>query len=304
MASVVDKETIIGTNIAETEDGYTDTAVFYVTGLDESGPSKKLQAMTTTGVPTIGDPHPFIGGIVARSKSAKMDKGGFSAFVTVNYAVPAEEDSGGGGGGGPDGSGGTPGTVRLGSVYERVPSNYATNLDGSRGEAIKLGINLDEPFNLEGGGGSYSQAEDLNAVNTQVGEVVAYVPRLTVIVRGNTAKCPISKALKTGFTNADNFLQPIAGLFDAPPDGTADTWLLIRSGSNSTDNNASFDFEFEWAYNPATWHQVAVFIDPRSGRPPGNVTAPPDMMPGSRGNGTLVVRVAGQATFTPYVTLT
>jgi hypothetical protein len=302
MPSVVEKETIIGSNISRTLDGFADTAVFYVTGLDAVGSQKKFQAITTPGIPQPGNPHPFISGIQVLSiPSVKLHKGGFSAMVTVNYGVPPDEDSSGGGGG-PDGSGSLAGTVRLGAVYERLSSNYAVNTDGSRGDLIKVGADLGVVADLAAGQ-SYSQAEELTEANTQVGEVDIFVPRVTVIKRGNTIKCPLLKAQKTGFTNSDAFLNGIAGLFDGAPDGTADTWLLIRSSANSTDNNASFDFEFEWAYNPAKWYGVATFIDPASGRPPANTGTPQPFEPGARGNGTLVVRIAGQTAFAPYVSL-
>lgn len=299
MASVVQKQTIIGSNLSQNEDGFTDTAFFFVTGLDAVGAEKKYQAITTVGVPQIGDPHPFISGIRVRNiPRVTVHKGGFTAQVEVSYAKPDSEDGDGGGGGG--GGGGVPGTVRLGAVYERVPSNFSTNINGTVGDLIHL--KWDSTVSFEEGG-SLTGSGEANAITTQVGEVNTYIPRLTVIKRGNTLKCPLTKAQKTGFTNADNFLAPIAGLFDAPPGGTPDTWLLIRSSANSTDNNESFDFEFEWAYKKETWHEVAVFIDPATGRPPGNVKAPANILDGERGNGTLVVRVAGQTNFTPYVQL-
>ncbi|MEM6259672.1 MAG: hypothetical protein AAGI37_15440 [Planctomycetota bacterium] len=304
MPSVIDKETIIGSNFRITEDGAEDTVIYFVKGLDAPGMQKKLQAATTRGIPEVGDAHPFIPGIVCRGiPRVDVHKGGFTAKVEAFYATPSEEDSGGGGEG-PDGSSGIPGTVRLGAVYERVPSNYDTKIDGTVGKKIQIGHDWEaEIQENDENGGVISGAVEKDQGNSQTGEVNAYVARLTVILRGNTEKCPLSKAQRTGFTNADNFLQPIAGLFDAPPDGTPDTWLLIRSGANSTDNNASFDFEWEWAYKPETWHEIAVFIDPRTGRPPANISRPPEIVPGAKGIGTLVVRVAGQANFRPYVTL-
>ena len=300
MPSVVEKETIIGSNLSQSEDGFEDTAIYRVTGLDAPGSEKKYQAITTPGLPQIGDPHPFIPGIVVRRiPRVTVEKGSFNAKVEVFYANPSDEE--GGGGGGPDGTN-MQGTVRLGVVYERVPSNYTTNLDGTRGGPIKLGINPDAAFNLDGGGGS-GNIDESNAATIQAGEVNTYIARPTVILRGNTAKCPLSKGLKTGFTNADPFLDPIKNLFDKLPVHKEDTWMLIRTSSNSTDNNESFDFEFEWAYKEETWHEVAVFIDPATGRPPGNITMPNPIKLPQRGNGTLVVRVAGQAKFKPFVTL-
>lgn len=298
MASVVQKQTIIGSNLSQNEDGFTDTAFFFVTGLDAVGAEKKYQAITTVGVPQIGDPHPFISGIRVRNiPRVTVHKGGFTAQVEVSYAKPDSEDGDGGGGGG--GGGGVPGTVRLGAVYERVPSNFRTNKDGTIGKEIQIVHDFTVPFD----GDSLTGSGEKDAQKTMVGEVNAYLPRLTVIKRGNTLKCPLTKAQKTGFTNADNFLAPIAGLFDAPPDGNPDTWLLIRSSANSTDNNESFDFEFEWAYKKETWHEIAVFIDPATGRPPGNIKRPAQILENQKGNGTLVVRVAGQTNFTPYVQL-
>ena len=302
MASVIKKQTIIGSNMSETEDGIEDVAIFFVEGLDASGAEKKYQALTTPGVPRVGDPHPFIPGIVARSiPRIEVKKGGFHATVEVQYAVPSEEDGGGGGGGGgPDGTGNLPGTVRLGVVYERVPSNFAVNIDGTKGDPIHLKYDHTVSFDP---GGSQTGSGERDATTTQIGEVNNYIARPTVIIRGNTAFCPLGKGLKTGFTNSDNFLAPIANLFDVPPDGTADTWLLIRTSANSTDNNASFDFEFEWAYKKEKWYEVAVFIDPKTGRPPGNIKEPTPFQPGGEGNGTRVVRIAGQTAFQTFVTL-
>lgn len=295
--AIVVKETSRGSNLRWGDNGWEDTLVFTVTGLSGSTSFKRYIAALSPGIPQRGQNHPYIPGIVARScPGIEMPGGHEFARVTINYAVPEEGDGGGGGGGEVPIGGGI--SVRLGTIYERVSSNYAVNADGTRGEVVKVWWN--STVTAEQGEGSMgSIPTTLNDQNFQTGTVGNFIARPTLIFRGKSDKLPLSKSTKVGFTNSDDFLSKLSERFDDVPDAMQqdDTWMLIRQEANSKDGGQTIDVEREVAFRHDKWYEVATFINPATGRPPANLATPAALNPGIAGNGFKVVRVAGQASF-------
>ncbi|MGB0970428.1 MAG: hypothetical protein ACPGVG_05630 [Mycobacterium sp.] len=294
------KEISAGSNIRWGDNGVEDTLVFFVSGLEGTTSKKRFDAMTATNVPQKGQPHPYINGIVARScPGVQMPKGHETARVVINFAAPEDGDDGGGGGGGEDDIPTKSGiSIRLGTAYERINSNYAVKKDGTRGDAIKVWWNSLIEVTTEAIS-TGARPEILTEQNFQPATVGNFVARPTLIFSGKSKTIPLSRSRKVGFTNGDDFISQINGRFDEVPAAmkVPDSWMLIRQSASSKDGGATVDVEREVAFRADKWLEVAVFINPATGRPPANLATPDVLAPGQVGNGFKVVRVAGQAAF-------
>lgn len=279
--AVTIKERLSGQSVNQTVQGYTATRIWTVDGLSEKSYKNLAAAIDEISIPAIGEAHPDIPSIVVTSKDATPE--GFDkATVTVTYSRSVF----GGGGNDPTGTTENP-ILSVSSRLEQVDTERVTGLDGTPDGAIKT-------FYVPGGEGSI---DGRDATHTpQVGKVKAFVPRATISFQRQesvSAATVVADAAEfVGFTNSGPWLNTrLAALNEA------DVWLCIGASANSTDGGLTFVRNFEFAYNPETWNVMAVFIDEKTGRPPEDVTLPSGTDAGLRGNGTLMVRVAGQRNF-------
>lgn len=275
------KERLASQSVGQTVQGFTATRIWTVSGLASGDYRILAEAIVAPGIPGIGEAHPDIAGIQVTNRDATSE--GFDkATVTVTYTRPIF----GGGGTDPTGTVENP-ILSVSSRLEIVTTNRVTGTDGQPLEPIKT-------FYIAGGSGSIDGRDERHT--PQVGEVKSFVPRATINFQRqesvSAADAVADAAEFVGFTNSGAWLN--TRLSDL---NRVDTWLCINSSATSTDGGQTFVRNFEFAYNPETWNVLAVFVDERTGRPPADVTLPESTDAGLRGNGTLMVRVAGQRDF-------
>lgn len=82
-----------GARAAEGKDGYQETAVFVVSGM-EGVPHRNWmsEALRTAGLPRMGDPHPSEPGVVVTDRRVNRISGD-RALVSVEYRVPSGEEA-------------------------------------------------------------------------------------------------------------------------------------------------------------------------------------------------------------------
>ena len=279
--AVTIKERMAGQTITETVQGFTASRIWTVDGLADGDYKMLASAINDPSIPAIGDAHPDLPNIVVTSKDVAPE--GFDkATVTVTYSRSIF----GGGGNDPTGTTENP-ILSVSSRLEQVDTERVTGLDGTPDGAIKT-------FYIADGEGSID-GRDANHT-PQTGKVKAFVPRATISFQRQetiTAATAVADATEfVGYTNSGPWLNTRRSELNV-----TDSWLCIGASANSTDGGLTFVRNFEFAFNPETWNVMAVFIDEQTGRPPDDVTLPDDTTAGLRGNGTLMVRVAGQRDF-------
>lgn len=199
--------------------GYRSGNNFLVDAVGGSAESRLYNAMTTSGIPQYGEPHPTIPDIVVIKVQAKPEGGGKQIRVSVIYGIP--EDA-------VDSSGeGSPGVASL-----------STNLSA---ETVWRDIN-----------GNLLKAQYQGLVGfifqTQTRYMQADVERPQVQVSLSRSENELPKAAMTkylGTVNAVNW----SGF---PPK----TWLC--SSITSRDNKGKFETEYQFTYRVGGWRAEVV----------------------------------------------
>lgn len=108
----------------------------------------------------------------------------------------------------------------------------------------------------------------------QVATVSKLVPTTTVTISRQEYTNPFSKIQTyNGTMNSGTWQLPDlvnGGYFNI--DGTAKRWLITSIQADSTDTGLSWDISYTFQYTVGGWDQYYAWIDPKTNRPPTDVT--------------------------------
>lgn len=233
------------------------------------------QALSASGLPKIRQAHPRFDANV-NTITLKEMLSDWRAVVTVTYQTQTDDNSGGGGGGG------NQATLSTGARYETVLSYRGVKIDGTLDELIEV------EYQLAPTGGNSTGDKD-----KQKGEVGIFRARpFITLTRIEEEDALVKSTEYVGFTNKGTWLEDYPAELNEP-----DSWLCTNIISTTADGGKTWRVSYEFMYRKELWHEMAVYIISETGLPPVDAKAPVDNIPGAKGQGTLIVRVAGQADF-------
>lgn len=220
-------------------DGFTATRVFLARNLSGADVNARLkEALDLPGVPRPGDPHPSVSNLYLLTVRAEpyTQESSTHARVVATYRVPSFDQA-------------PPDQPQFGT--RQISATVATvikNVDVNGDEII-----LQHTFNTVDENGNPVQRTEY-----QPTEVEVSVPQLVVSLTRRESQPP--------FYQSEAYLRKVnqSGWLGKP----ARTWLCTKVDGSSDDGGNTYTVVYEFTYNPDTWDQRVVFIDPDTGRPP------------------------------------
>jgi len=197
-------------------DGYTTERTFLVEGVGGTPESRLYNAMTTSGVPQINDPHPILPDVRVTKLNASANSSGSQISVTVIYSIPKADETA------TDAT--STGAISSGSVtLSTTLANDQTWFDID-GNFIKVSY-------LSGFG-----------IATQYKEADVQRPRQTVTFKRTESVIP--KSVIANYLGKINSV-PWSGF-------PAKTWLCSRVDATQ-DQEGKFEVSYGFSYDPNTW---------------------------------------------------
>lgn len=229
-------------------DGYKITRTAIVTGLSGAAAQLIFNAINNSGIPLLGDSHPFIPDIVVTSRSAEqIDRG--SARVTINYSQPD-------------------------ALADPVPDEEFAQISVSGGlvseETTKDNSGKDIGTNVWNGKvtpvtDNLGTITGFNARIEFVQQSVTYsIPRPTLRFQRKESINPVLRSLD--FVGTVNSF----GIWN----GAARTWLCTGIDGSSSDGGVTYDVTYEFTFNLNTW-DIGVRPQRQDGTYPIESTAKP-----------------------------
>lgn len=243
---------------------------YLVEGLEGSTALQRLHAATLApGIPRRGVLHPLLSVPVESVRAQFVNRDiTQAAIVEVNYGLV---QGGGGFENDPDDEGAMP-QIEILSTLQPIQTefdvhgnvlvidNYVTTIFDDSDPPVAIGSQSHPP---------------------QAGEVEVTADMHTIIARRRER---ISPGVIKGPTHTNTINS--GTVFGDP----AYVWKCAIGGSTD-DGGDSWNVVYEFQRNfPDTWNKVIVWRDPETGLPGAEVTRPPNMTPGSTGNGSKVTR--------------
>lgn len=208
-------------------------------------PAQKLwSAIHAKGLPVWGDPHQVIPGIFVNSVTAKLlsDSSTTQAQITIIYNAPGATTPP------PDFPPDPESPPMLSIETSLISARTSRDVHGN-----PIVVRYSPPLQ-EGEIGP-------TTVQEQTGEVDLLIPSEVVVFRRREVRNPHDKARAyLRHVNADE-------VFDDPPG----YWLVTKLSGDTDDRGATFNVTYEFQRNPDTWRATVIYIDPATGRPPGDI---------------------------------
>lgn len=232
---------IEGAELSEDENGYKATRIALVTGLQPTTHKALFIALTQTGLPKFGDPHPSIPGISCVSRACKYEGGNDKVRVTLEYAVPQPSQT-------PTpppspGQTGSQSTIRVGGSTQRTTTQK---------DAFGANIVVSHKFPA-----NFPDAEFAGKDVPQGADAEIEIPN---VVLSETRK---------EFGSPSNLAKSFVGTVNASSiwGGAPRTFLCTRIEGVTNDLGLTFEVTYEFQFNPQTWDATIVFRDPRTQKP-------------------------------------
>lgn len=232
MATVIE-DLMSGARATTDEQGMSVTRVFLIDDLTGPASTKMAQALSQTGIPRRGQPHPTIAGLSA----FQIDYEPISPTqirVEVIYRAPDIR-------------------FTVGDLnYEQISIDAVTELQQTQFDKDGRQMIVTARVEVEDENGN-TELRDVDQVVEADIEVPRKVIRVSSNLRANDAE--VASAY-VGTVNNANFK------------GYAPRTLLCTNYSvNTPDGSDTWTREIELVYKPDSWDLTAVFIDPDTGRP-------------------------------------
>ena len=281
------KKIIEGASVREEGSQVEITDVYYI---GELNPSQNMlaQALNTSGLPRYLDYHPTR---PVRCRRREVDATGGTEQVIVKIIYT--NDSGTEIIDDPD----APTQMTVSAVLsqqEEVTQKENIEVDHMPGQTI--GYNIVIPWTP---GTSPDQSTTTEGRTSVVGSVSVLRPQVSLRYSRIETDAPDEKAgTYVGRVNGQDWPGTSTNVFNH-----THTWLCTAITGTSTDGGETWACSYDFQHNDQTlpggsvigWRQIAFYIDPATGRPPGNMTLPTIEKP--VGNGSLMCRVYDEIDF-------
>jgi hypothetical protein len=206
-----------------------------VTGVTGDGDERLYNAVTATGMPTLGDVHPSISGCYLRRMIPKPEANDVIA-VRLIYESSSYQ----------------PNTINIAGTLSQTQTNIDQN-----GYAIQLGYTYPTDHH-------YEAWQDVK--KWQSGYANFLKPGTNITVTKTMAFIPWQHI--TNYTGTVNGFPFKIG--NTRIHGTR-KWLCTGITAASNDAGGTYSVTYNLQYNPDTWDAVMVYQDPHDGRPPSDV---------------------------------
>ena len=224
-----------------TSAGYFETVPYKVTGLASSASGEWMyDAITASGIPSIGDSHPVASGVTVASLEVKY-RAADIAMVNVLY----EPTSSGGG----TSTSGDDVTIEIAATLQ--PETAIEDVNGRQ-------ITVSYDTVIEDENGDEQESTDRTGVELEVMR-----PQTVIRISRTEARSPLE--LSRRYQGTVNRTKVFG--FDAQQ-------LQVTAITGTTeDNGATYltTIELTSAPNNGTWHATAIYRDPETGAPPENL---------------------------------
>lgn len=232
MATTV-KDIIEGASVSRTPEGINATRIFQVSELSGNPTAILFNALITSGIPQLGDPHPSVPNVNAVDFNVTPN-GEKQAIVSVIYKPPIFENK--------VSSDAEVTQIEVGSTVQSVETNF--DVDGN-----ELVVEHKE---LAG----TVLAED--AIKPQLATVEKQIPMTLLRLSRRELGDPLFKSRTfVGTVNDKPFINDPAKF-----------WLCTGIQGANIDGGKNYNVVYEFQRNPDTWGTRIIVINSETGRPP------------------------------------
>jgi hypothetical protein len=247
MTASIKLDIIDGGNLKYSADGYELDRIAIVSGLSGTASSKFISALSVSGMPDLGDPHPSMSAAILREISVEsISQASNEVRVLLKYS-----------------------TFVKGSTQYPQYSNVVRCGSAVQQEQTTQGIENSSIVDIYT---RYTYPDDANKYGDMAGKTDdqgGYVPKLVPLTSVTLSMVQAINgvnltALSKWYTGKVNS----GGFPGIDPTAVARTWLCTEISGDSNDGGNTYNVTYSFQYKPDTWDATVVFNDFTTGKPP------------------------------------